>query len=490
METAKTIIIESPAMELESETESVDGNALWIPDGGWGWVVCFAGFMISFTAGGLNISNGILLLGLIDLYDDTISKTAMVASIFGGIMLCVGPFVLLLMMFNASHRQIIICGGFFSALATIGSFFAEKVEVLYVTHGILSGCFVGISYIAASTIVGSYFKKKRTLAVGISLSGIGFGGFFLNFFLEQSISFYGMRGTFLLISGLLLNFVIYGALCRPLQTVNMKNKVMKKVKYYHSVNEFLLKPESGFHPDEKAIEYRGPTNIKNSNEHRGHSENKPPTNMSNNISSKLNHLRLTIFDPGVMKNPSMQLLLTVYFFWTAGECVSIYLPAKAVDTGLTREEAALVMSIYGGIIAPSQIIVGILADLFHIPISYLLMSSLIGMTIFSLVFTFCQSFSMFVACASVFAIFQGFTYPLRIVLVSSVLGVKNLTKGYSPLCLLIGLTYIIITKITGSLVDATQSFDIIFYFISVSLFISCIISIGIIYMQRKRKFYE
>lgn len=47
--------------------------------------------------------------------------------------------------------------------------------------------------------------------------------------------------------------------------------------------------------------------------------------------------------------------------------------------------------------------------------------------------------------------FVGFVFPLRIVLVASILGVENLEKGYSPLSLLIGVSYIIHTKITGIL---------------------------------------
>ncbi|CAE1283122.1 unnamed protein product [Acanthosepion pharaonis] len=285
--------------------------------------------------------------------------------------------------------------------------------------------------------------------------------------------------------GLYLNFVVYGALCRPLKTVSTKNKEIKEIKL-KSMNEFLLKPESGFDPDEKPIEYKDQTNIKNPDL----SENGRRINMKNSFSSKFAKFRLIIFDPDVLKNPSIQLLLTVYLFWTAGECVKIYLAPKVVDTGLTREQGALIMSIYGAVMALSQIVVGIMADLFHIPTSYLLMSSLLGMSAFSLVFTFCQSFSLFVACVCLFAICHGFTFPLRIVLVSSILGVKNLTKGYSPLCLLIGFSYLIKTIIAGYLFEATQSFDAIFYFISGSLFISCIISIGIIYMQRKRKFCE
>ena len=81
---------EKPIKELESKTGPDDVNELQIPDGGWGWVVCFAGFMINFTAVGLVASNGIILLGLIDLFNDNMSKTSMVGSLFMGISMCVG----------------------------------------------------------------------------------------------------------------------------------------------------------------------------------------------------------------------------------------------------------------------------------------------------------------------------------------------------------------------------------------------------------------
>ena len=41
---------------------------------------------------GIVTSNGIILLGLIDLFNDNMSKTSMVASIFLGMAMCVGKF--------------------------------------------------------------------------------------------------------------------------------------------------------------------------------------------------------------------------------------------------------------------------------------------------------------------------------------------------------------------------------------------------------------
>ena len=46
--------------------------------------------------------------------------------------------------------------------------------------------------------------------------------------------------------------------------------------------------------------------------------------------------------------------------------------------------------------------------------------------------------------------FIGFSTTLRVVLVASLLGVQNMNKGYSHLCLLIGLAYIIHPIIAGT----------------------------------------
>lgn len=92
MEEEITNIPESPTQNVESERDPDRVNGFKIPDGGWGWVVCFAGFMTNFTVGGLISSGGIFLLGLMEIYDDPISKTAMVKAIFVGTLMSVGKF--------------------------------------------------------------------------------------------------------------------------------------------------------------------------------------------------------------------------------------------------------------------------------------------------------------------------------------------------------------------------------------------------------------
>lgn len=290
-----------------------------------------------------------------------------------------------------------------------------------------------------------------------------------------------------------LNFVVYGALCRPLKNFNvsLKNKKVNEV-VLKSVKMLQTETNLGFEPDEETRENQIKTNTNNSDGsvHLEESENSPPTKMTTTLARKCSYLRLAIFNPDVMKNQCMQLLLIIYVFWAAAETVLLYLPAKAVNVGLSIEQGALIMSIYGAMFAFSQFIVGILADFIHVPTSYILTFSMLVMSATTVAFTFVHSFAFFVLFISLFAMCKGFSSVLRVVLVASILGVKKLEKGFSPLSLLIGVAYITFPNVAGALFDATQSFDVIFYFASGCLCVGGITSSGIIYMQRKKKFYE
>lgn len=63
------------------------------PDGGWGWVVCFAAFMTNFTVSGITSTNGIILLGLLDLFNDSVSKTSLIGSVISGVAMFGGMYM-------------------------------------------------------------------------------------------------------------------------------------------------------------------------------------------------------------------------------------------------------------------------------------------------------------------------------------------------------------------------------------------------------------
>ena len=64
------------------------------PDGGWGWVVVFASFMIHVIADGVTYTFGIFYYEILKAYGTSNAMTSWVASIMTGTTYCVGKYSL------------------------------------------------------------------------------------------------------------------------------------------------------------------------------------------------------------------------------------------------------------------------------------------------------------------------------------------------------------------------------------------------------------
>ena len=78
-----------------------------------------------------------------------------------------------------------------------------------------------------------YFEKKRAFATGIAVCGSGLGSAILAPLIEWLINIYGWKGAMLIISGLILNCCVCGALFRPIEYIkiqkdNLDKKIVKK----------------------------------------------------------------------------------------------------------------------------------------------------------------------------------------------------------------------------------------------------------------------
>ncbi|XP_064594828.1 monocarboxylate transporter 12-like [Liolophura sinensis] len=184
-------------------------------DGGWAWVICFASFFANFLLDGVLFAFGVIILELLDYFEDSKSKTALVGSVLLGFSIAMGPVVSLLLEFF-SCRQVMILGSLISSVGFVLSVFAPNIETLIFTYGALGGSGFGLSFVTAILVVGLHFNEKRALATGIAMSGSGVGTFAISYLTERLLEWYGWRGTVLIIAGLVLNCCVCGALMRPL----------------------------------------------------------------------------------------------------------------------------------------------------------------------------------------------------------------------------------------------------------------------------------
>lgn len=198
------------------DVDKVTGSRSYIgaPDGGWGWVVVFASFMISVIADGISFSFGLIFLELSEYFNESKSKTAFVGSLFMSIPLLVGPLASALTE-KYGCRKITIVSGLVSCFGFILGTFSTRIEHLFIAFSI-AGAGLALSYVTSIVIVAYYFEKKRSLATGLAVCGTGFGTFVFapltTFLLER----YEWRGCLLIMSGFFLNIVVFGALMRDL----------------------------------------------------------------------------------------------------------------------------------------------------------------------------------------------------------------------------------------------------------------------------------
>ncbi|KAG6459427.1 hypothetical protein O3G_MSEX011380 [Manduca sexta] len=200
------------------------------PDGGWGWVVVFASFMVNLIADGITFSFGVFYPHFLEYFGEGKGKTAWIAGIFMAMPLLSGPIASFLTD-RYGCRRMTIFGSLLAAAGFVISAFVDNMETLFLTFGIMAGFGLSLCYVAAVVIVAYYFEKKRSLATGISVCGSGIGTFIFAPLTYVLLDEYGWRGTTLILAGLFLNMAVCGLLFRDLPwTATMNEEKAKERK--------------------------------------------------------------------------------------------------------------------------------------------------------------------------------------------------------------------------------------------------------------------
>ncbi|XP_009429992.2 monocarboxylate transporter 13 isoform X2 [Pan troglodytes] len=136
------------------------------PDGGWGWVVVLSAFFQSALVFGVLRSFGVFFVEFVAAFEEQAARVSWIASI--GI-----------------------------AVQQFGS----------------SGW--ALTFAPTLACLSCYFSRRRSLATGLALTGVGLSSFTFAPFFQWLLSHYAWRGSLLLVSALSLHLVACGALLRP-----------------------------------------------------------------------------------------------------------------------------------------------------------------------------------------------------------------------------------------------------------------------------------
>ncbi|VVC86587.1 unnamed protein product [Leptidea sinapis] len=199
-----------------------------IPDGGWGWVVVVASFLIATVADGLAFSYGLLQSKFVDFFATSEAKTSLIGSLFISVPLIAGP-IMSSLVDRYGCKKMTILGGVSSTIGFVAASYSNTVETLYITYGLIAGLGMGLLYVTAVVSIAYWFEKRRNLAVGLGSCGVGFGTFVYSPLTTYFLDEYGWRGTLLLLAGTVLNVCVCGAVMRDPEWLILEQKKRRKL---------------------------------------------------------------------------------------------------------------------------------------------------------------------------------------------------------------------------------------------------------------------
>lgn len=217
----------SSSSSSSSSSESLEISEARPPDGGWGWVVVIASFVVNLIADGITFSFGVIFVEFLNYFGENRGTTAWVGGLFMAMPLLSGP-VASFLTDRYGCRKVTIFGALLASVGFIISSQANSMMVLCITFGVLAGFGLSLCYVASVVIVAYYFDKKRSFATGLAVCGSGIGTFIFAPLIQLLLDEYGWRGTTLILAGLFLNMVVCGALMRDLPWTSEKQKSLAK----------------------------------------------------------------------------------------------------------------------------------------------------------------------------------------------------------------------------------------------------------------------
>lgn len=140
----------------------------------------------------------------------------------------------------------------------------------------------------------------------------------------------------------------------------------------------------------------------------------------------------------------------------------IYLPDRAQQMGISKSNAAFLISVIGISNTVGRVVFGWLSDRECINRLFLYNTALALCGIATSLSIFCLSYEMLVVYAAIFGLFIGVYVSLTSVVLVDLLGIERLTNSFGLLLLFQGVATIVGPPVAGWIYDMTQSYDVPF----------------------------
>lgn len=173
----------------------------------YGWVVVVVGLVTLGVAFGVWYSFSVFFLAIVKEFGWSRAAASSIYSIFIISQALTGLLAGLLQD-RFGPRIVIPVGCLIVTTALALTSRAQGLSHFYLAYGLLAGAGVSLlGFSSHAAFIPKWFERKRGLAIGIAMSGIGFGMLILIPLMEKAITGYGWRNAYLILAALALFLV-------------------------------------------------------------------------------------------------------------------------------------------------------------------------------------------------------------------------------------------------------------------------------------------
>jgi MFS family permease len=174
----------------------------------YGWIIVGVAFVTLGIAFGVWYSFSVFFLAVIKEFGWSVAAASSVFSIFIISQSFLGPLTGHLQD-RFGPRLIIPIGALLLTVCLVVVSRASSLWEFYIFYGVLAGAAVSLlGFSSHSAFIPKWFERKRGLAIGIAMSGIGMGMLFVIPLVERGITIFGWRTTYLFLAAAVLGLIV------------------------------------------------------------------------------------------------------------------------------------------------------------------------------------------------------------------------------------------------------------------------------------------
>ncbi|XP_070533813.1 monocarboxylate transporter 13-like isoform X3 [Ptychodera flava] len=436
-------------------------------DGGWGWMIVLATFIVTALGAGNIYSIGVLFVAFLDAFGRSKADTSWISLIF---IFCfaMSSSTGIALARKLGHRKTIMIAGFMASCGILGSSFATELYHLYITYGIVTGTSLGLTYTVGIEMVSIYFKRKLMIALGLAFAGSGAGQLILSVFTQFLVETYGWRGALIILSAFESNMCVAGALFRPLTTeVNTPTvpesspqSVVETITHHEIKDSKLDSSDECFH-DITTSTLSEVTVVEE--------EKKKEDSILWSVKAFLK----TVFGVPLLKKPIFRCLIFIAVGYGFSEIVLVmHVVRRARDFGIGDTQSAYLPAVMGLIQLIGRPLVGAIGNIPCVKAHMLVGAALALCGALTVVSTYIKSYAAQLLYAGIVGLCIGGYFVGLPLTVTQFLGHENIGLGTSVLVQILGIVSLASGPFAGWIRDKYGVYDIAYWTVGLVLMLT------------------